>query len=233
MALTSCNLESNKGDNLQGESSSKNELMISHENLLFEIGKLTAKINDIEKKNGVLENKIDEIEFDRIISELDFLKENEFLKFKEEINQRIIKSKAIFNLKKKQGFYLINSSGYTFCVSVENVQPYLDGFKVIFTIGNPSIADFSNPKIHITWNKDYWEYYQEQKSTNKKFSEVMDLWEKSQKQTEITILKDLRSGVWNRVEVLLTPATLDELEYVELSMETNTINLYKDTSALN
>lgn len=232
--MTSCSAESDKvNDYSSSEEFSKlnKELQVLEEDFLSKIKELGSKI---EAMNG----KIEEIEENRFLDCLDLVEQEDFLRFKNKttddltgIKGLIVSSSTIFNLKEKQGFSKINSDGLIFCVSVENVQAYLDGFKVSFKIGNPLFVTFQNPKIHIKWGKDPFKYYGEQKSEGKSISGIFDSWKKSLQEKEITILKDLKPGVWNSFEIVLTSSKLDEIEHVEFSMEVDTLSFYRDTSA--
>lgn len=230
--FTSCNFESNSDirSNLEEQSNLRNEL----KNLQIDI---LSKITELNSKINLIEDKIHEIEIDIIVN--DFVKTDVFFEFTHQIRDEILEiqlalidQKAVFNLKEKEGFSKINSGGHIFFISVENVQPYLEGFKVLFKIGNPQYVTYSDPKIKIKWNKDLLKYFKEKKSSDANYFDVFSAWEKSSKSKEISALKDLEPGVWNRFEILITPATLDEIEHVEFSMEVNKAAFYNDRRTL-
>lgn len=231
--LASCGVDS---DRASDHSNSEELSKLKKEFYVFE-NDILSKMKDLGSKIDTLGGKVDEVDNDRFLDTLDTVKRSDFLKFETEttedileIKQRIINPSTVFNLKEKQGFSRINSDGFVFCVSVDDVQPYLEGFKVSFKIGNPMFATFHNPKVHIKWGKGFFKYYKEQKSEGSKVSDIFDSWKGSLKEKEISTLKELKPGVWNKVEFVLTPSTLEEIEYVEFSMEADTISFYRDTS---
>jgi hypothetical protein len=128
-----------------------------------------------------------------------------------------------FNLKEKGGFSRVNSSIGIFFVSVEEVHPYLDCYKVIFIIGNPYAISFVDPTIKLKWNRTYEKYLYEckEKGVTPKYSEYIAL----SKEKEFSIIKDLKPKTWNQVELVLN-ATVDELENVRFSFtSTGTISM--------
>jgi hypothetical protein len=115
------------------------------------------------------------------------------------------------------GPYLrLNSNNGTFLVSLTNIEKYLNGYKVILTIGNTSSATYRGFELTLKWSTtapegdiNKWvEWYKARKTKTEKYTQ------------------DLVPGSWNKVEMILLPARSDELGYLEVSMETNSISLY-------
>jgi hypothetical protein len=104
-----------------------------------------------------------------------------------------------------------------FLISVMDAVPYLNGYKLHLRIGNPSYAGYSAAKLTVKWNKQY----QYDKYTEASFSE----WQKSYQTKETTLLDTLTAGSWNSVELILAPATTEQLGIVTLSMNTDTVFL--------
>ena len=102
-------------------------------------------------------------------------------------------------------------------VSLDDVVPYLNGYKIHISIGNPSSASYAGYKIKIRWAKAY-DY---NKYTEASYNE----WDKSAQEREISFTDKLESGVWNPAELILTPATADQLEYLILSISTSVVSL--------
>jgi len=103
-------------------------------------------------------------------------------------------------------------------VSVDSAEPYLTGYKLHLRIGNPLAATYSGFKAKVKWSKayDYAKY------TAASYEE----WKKSVQEKEFDLADSISSGNWNLVELILTPATAEQLGNVELSISTNTIQLY-------
>lgn len=135
-------------------------------------------------------------------------------------------NKLLFNIKNSNGFQVVHAksnflnspSGYFF-INVKDVQPHLDGFKIIFQIANPQYCTFYGLKIALEWNVRIEGNYEEEK-------EKWDAWEARFKKREYTILKDFTPGSWTDAEVFLCPCTNEELECVRFSVQTSEIKLF-------
>jgi hypothetical protein len=104
-------------------------------------------------------------------------------------------------------------------VSAVQATPYLNGYKIVLKIGNPLSMTFSGFKAKIKWSKAYdFKQY-----TQASYAE----WEKSVSEKEVSLTNVLEGGAWNTVELVIAPATPDQLEYVTLSVQTNTVRLYQ------
>lgn len=96
------------------------------------------------------------------------------------------------------------------------MQPFLDGYKVILNLGNPTTATYRNFKLKVKWGKEF-DYEKDEPEE----------WRKSLKETEKRFLDELKPASWNKVELVLTPAKSEEIKYIELSMETDEVMLYE------
>ena len=105
-----------------------------------------------------------------------------------------------------------DSSTGVFLVSIANIQPYLDGYKVDLNIGNLSYASYNGFTITAKWRKDIFDFM----GTNNN-SQIHDF----------TFTNELKPGSWIKVEFVATPAKADEFKYLELSIETNTVSLLR------
>lgn len=106
-----------------------------------------------------------------------------------------------------------------FLISVANVTPYLDGYKISLNIGNPSFAQYNGFKLKAKWNHTYsWDKYT---------AESYSKWDKATREKETSFTDSLNGGTWNKVDLILPATAADELGYFVVSMETNTIVLYR------
>ena len=103
-------------------------------------------------------------------------------------------------------------------VSVESAEPYLTGYKLHLRIGNPLQATYLGFKAKVKWSKKY-DY---SKFTEASYQE----WKAGVQEKEIDFVDSISSGSWNAVELILTPATAEQLGDVQLSIATDTIRLY-------
>lgn len=108
-----------------------------------------------------------------------------------------IKKIGTFNAKNLGGYQNIETNCGIFHISIKEVKPYLEGHKIIFSIGNPHYAKYEKYKIKITWLNNI------EKEVNQEFS----------------LIKALLPGSWNDVECFINPSTLEELKYLELSLD--------------
>jgi hypothetical protein len=114
-------------------------------------------------------------------------------------------------------FQRVDTDTGFFLVSVVEAVPYLNGYKLRLKIGNPSHATYSAAKLKVIWNKVYnFEHY-----TEASYNE----WKKSEQERETPLTESLDAGTWNKAEIVLAPATIEQLGVVTLSMNTDTIFL--------
>lgn len=118
----------------------------------------------------------------------------------------------------EKGYSRIDTTNGTFLVSIQNVTPYLDGFKVTCNFGNPSAATYNGFKLKAKWGP---RFDREVKGAN------YTTWQSSLREKEISLTNQLRAGAWNPVSFVVSPAKADEFGVLELSMETNSISLTK------
>lgn len=160
------------------------------------------------------------IKLDELTIELDILKE---------------KGKYVyFNCKDlRKGFIEINSDSGILYVSIKEVKPYLDGYKIILAIGNPSLVTYINPEINLSWNitphkqwEKQYEFIKNQKNNKEKLP--FPLWKDTLQEKSYCANKRLLPGVWNEIELDIPNVTIDQLEYCTLSIITGTALLSTD-----
>ena len=108
---------------------------------------------------------------------------------------------AMLNTSEK-GYSRLDTNEGTFLISLSNVEPYADGYRLKLDIGNPSTATFTGFIIHASWGKTYGEYEKDFNYTEKLFP-----------------------GSWNKVYLTLTPAQKEDLANIQISLSTNTVFL--------
>lgn len=111
------------------------------------------------------------------------------------------------NCSEPNGFARVESNNGTFYIGCEDVQPFLDGFKLILRIGNPYFAAYGAAALHLSW----WSGLPSARHS-----------------VQVTLTGKLRPGIWNRVEVRLTPATNDDLKSTFVSLEVNQVSLRRN-----
>lgn len=128
---------------------------------------------------------------------------------------QINESYAIFTPSSKGYVSLYANVGY-FIVSLDSLKKYANGYRATFSIGNPNVMTFNGVKVQVQWG----EAYTKDKNLND--------WINSLKSEEVDINKPLLPGIWNRVTVVLSPATANETGFISLSLVTNQVYLNPD-----
>ena len=111
---------------------------------------------------------------------------------------------AYQRLDTDNGFFLISSG---------------QAIKIPLKIGNPLSVSFSGFKVKIKWAKAY-DYKQYE-------AESYGEWQKSIQEKEISFTDMLEKGTWNKIELILNPATADQLGWVNVTLNTNTVRMYE------
>jgi cell division protein FtsB len=117
----------------------------------------------------------------------------------------------------QKAYQRLDADNGFFLVSVSDAVPYLNGYKILLKIGNPSYATYKDYKLKLRWSKPYeWGKY-----TQASYDE----WNKAIHEKEISFPGSLDAGAWNDVDVVLAPVTADELGYLTLSIDATTVSL--------
>jgi len=112
-----------------------------------------------------------------------------------------------FSLTDK-GYGTVKTTQGIFLVSVEDVQPFANGVKLIMLLGNPQAMAYSGMTLSASWTK----------------AGAPDA---SPQTKEVTLPQTIRSGYWNKVEMVLAPAKVDEIDKVTLRVTPNQVQLTK------
>lgn len=177
----------------------------------------TKPPSQTERKIGELQQQVAELKqaLARLDSNLDGLW-REVL----EANAKLDAYRAVqLDLASPHKFQRIDSGTGSFLLSVDDAIAYLDGYKIRLNIGNPSAAKYDGFKLKVRWSKGY-DY-----SNFKSVSYLQ--WQKAIREKEVSFTETLQPGTWNRVEMILSPAGADELGYLEVSLDTDTVSLIK------
>jgi outer membrane murein-binding lipoprotein Lpp len=133
-------------------------------------------------------------------------------------------SSQVSQLNKNYAVFTPGSNGYStiysaagyFIVSLVSLKKYANGYRATFDIGNPNLITFNGIKLKVVWGEVY--------SNDKNYIN----WVNSLKTEEIEINKPLIPGVWNKITVVLSPATANETGFISLSVITNQVYLNRD-----
>jgi len=134
------------------------------------------------------------------------------------INQKQNKYETIQLDPSSRTFQRIDGDVSTFLVLVDDVSPYLNGYRIKLKIGNPSDAQFSNAKLKVRWARSY--------DFSNYSAESYKQWESSIQEKEVPLNDNLVAGSWNSVTVDLVPCAANEMGFLELSITTPSVILH-------
>jgi TolA-binding protein len=170
----------------------------------------TEPTADMKKEIASLKARIDELET--------LKKDLQYRLVRVELTQNANQT-ALLDLT-SHAYQRLDSSTGTFLISFEDATPYLDGYRVALSIGNPSFATFKGFKLHVKWNTKYdWANY-----TSTSYAE----WNKTMQERDSSFVDELKPGTWNIVTLLLPSTTNSQLSYFLVSIETSTVSLHTD-----
>ncbi|MBI3811103.1 MAG: DUF3251 domain-containing protein [Nitrospirae bacterium] len=121
-----------------------------------------------------------------------------------------------------KGYLRLDTTSGFFMISVRDAKPYLNGFKVRLSIGNPTTVTYLGFVLNTKWGRSF--DFKEMKTDRSAYSN----WQKSLQHKEIKFTDQLKPATWNNVDLIIIPAKQDELGHFELSMETDQISLFKE-----
>lgn len=132
---------------------------------------------------------------------------------------------TIYMLKDEEAIFTPSSEGYStlrsnvgyFVVSLEKLTKYANGYKATFLIGNPSLTTFNGAKVTVKWGRAL--------SKDDNFGN----WYNSLKTETININNSLLPGVWNKVNIVLSPAESKDTGFISISLKTSTVYLNIDS----
>lgn len=103
---------------------------------------------------------------------------------------------------KKYVEFRFDGSHLVFFASCENVEPYLEGHKLLLKIGNPYSFNFSNVQGRLQYGKT--------------------LVEAVNQQVEISPTETFRSGTWQSLTVIINPSKPEDLRVLWLELQAET-----------
>ena len=110
------------------------------------------------------------------------------------------------------GYTRMDSSAGSFVVSLEDVQPYLDGYKVTLNIGNLTSATYQGFTLKAEWGRDLFNFAQSEKKD-------------SSRQKNFSFTQSLQPGAWNKVQIVIPSTKPEDFKFLRLSIDTDVISL--------
>lgn len=107
-------------------------------------------------------------------------------------------------------------------ISVDNIEPYGDGYKLRLMVGNPNMATYDGAKLKVQWaEKPRW--------GQANFDGIK--WGASIQTKEVDVVNDLLPGAWNPVEVVISPATAAQTGYLAVTATLDKLSLRRPTQS--
>jgi hypothetical protein len=106
-----------------------------------------------------------------------------------------------------------------FLISVSKIEKIQNGYRLTLNVGNTSSASFADVILRMRWGKRWDPSY-----VNPTYEE----WRKSLKAGTFSYNGTLAPGAFNEVIVDLTPAEIDDKEYIECEMEAGSLKMQKE-----
>jgi len=128
---------------------------------------------------------------------------------------------AVFDATAPKGYQPLQSNTGQFLVVLDGTDPYLDGYRLKFEIGNPYSASFRGLEITLKWGMSFNRFSESKSPTQ------YSKWQRSLRSKQVTLTQDLEPATWNNVNIVVSPAKPDQLSYIEISMVTKSVSLNK------
>jgi hypothetical protein len=102
-------------------------------------------------------------------------------------------------------------------VSAEKAVPYLNGYKILVKVANPLSVSYSGLTAKINWATRY--------DSNQFTPDSWAAWQKSVQEKNSSFPDVLEKGALKKIELIVAPATAEQLGYLKLSMNTKTVTM--------
>lgn len=154
----------------------------------------------LEQEINVLKHRVDIIEFDSTVAE--WSRTNKFVSL---------------NFDNK-GYTPVQTTIGQLLISSESATPYLDGYKIDFQIGDLQGVTYDGVTVTLKWGPP---------ATPSTYTNqtAMVAWQNAQKTKIEKLPFQLLAGCWNNAEMIVTPATTEELRNLQISIETSAVSL--------
>jgi hypothetical protein len=138
-----------------------------------------------------------------------------------------LEKESVENAHPKSASFRPDSKGYStiytdsglLMVSLEDIKPYANGYKATFNFGNPQAIAFDDAEIELRWGPA-----RPAEAKAAKYSEWLSKFQTSTQK----LGKRLKAGSWNPVEVVISPATAEQIAHIEIqSVTVPTVSMMK------
>ncbi len=114
----------------------------------------------------------------------------------------------------ENGYGIITIDSGTFFISLEKIEPFLNGYKATLKVGNPYAITFTNVKLNVEWNKKF----------PKDLANYGE-WVKTKHAQEFSDTTVLPPGKWTLFPVVLSDTKPDEVAYLEVKLSVQALRM--------
>lgn len=131
----------------------------------------------------------------------------------------------------QKGFASVQTTNGSLLVSILNIEPHLDGFKVSLQIGNPYNMTYSGFSVSMRCGSPPPKYPRSTGDGAKLAKESLNWieqyvsWKDTLKTKSTSYTDQLPSGKWSKIEFMLAPVTNADLAFMQIAITTNQVNL--------
>lgn len=101
-------------------------------------------------------------------------------------------------------------------VAVDNAKEYLDGYKLKLKVGNLTAGVLTKVKISLTWGPS---------PSDPGFPDTPSGVEQAYKRHDYDVREELLPGTFNTVEILVSPAKVNELKWIAIKVVVGGVRL--------
>lgn len=112
------------------------------------------------------------------------------------------------------GYGIARTQHGPIAISLDGIDPYLDGYRVTLSFGNPTTATFNGADVEVEWGLPW-------NTKGRTYDQIRT----SRKKKRFSTLKHFQPGSYTLVEVSLTPATPEEVKRLSVGIDFNQISL--------
>ncbi|RKL62315.1 DUF3251 domain-containing protein [Thermoanaerobacteraceae bacterium SP2] len=141
----------------------------------------------------------------------------------EQVTQLSNDTKSAILSSTEKGYDSVRTKNGYFFVSIDKIEPYLDGFKVYVNIGNPTLATFSDLKLTVQWSNDILALANIKIGTNELSNEA----ENQINKQEYTFTDTLLPGKWTKVDFVIPNVKAEDIKFIQVMIETGSVALQK------
>ena len=137
-----------------------------------------------------------------------------------------LKSETVFE-PSSEGFQKIETSVGNVFVDIQNIEPYANGHKITFHVGNPYAAEMLKVTSSVSYGMSFDTFKKnlsKEKIAQGKGS--YEEWNKTFKVVNKDILGGLKPRAWNKLTLILSPSKPEEIETIRLKIEANGLSLF-------